>query len=251
MEKILSYIPQLLPYLSVTFEYVGLSLLFGTVLALILLAMKLCRFRVVRAVAYGYTTVMRCTPSVILLFIVFYGLPSLLQSWLGVNIQNADAVLFVVATFTLFLGGSVSEVIRAAYLSIDHGQCEAALCVGLSKRQAILRIVAPQAFYLMLPNLCNTLQFLLKEGSLGYIIGLVDITGKAFLLNSNTMSAYVLQIYLALSLIYWPLSIAIEQGFKALERRFSYEAAPVRAVDEPAAEAEAIPARFAKSGEAA
>lgn len=218
IEKTLSYIPQLLPYLGVTFTYVAFSLLFGTILAAIMTAAKLSRFRVVRGVAFGITTVLRCTPSIVLLFLVFYGLPPLLWSVFGIDIEGVDVIYFVVTTFSLFLGGSLSEVARSAYLDVDPGQAEAAACVGLTRRQALWRVVLPQVLYLMVPNIGNTLLFLVKEGSLAYMIGLIDIMGRAFLLNSNSMSAHVLEIYLALALIFWALSVGIEQGFAWLER---------------------------------
>lgn len=220
MEKIVSYIPQLLPYLLITFEYVLLSLIIGILLALILVAAKLSRFRVLKGIAFGYTTVMRCTPSIVLLFLVFYGLPPLLKSVTGIDIENLDAFVYVVVTFSLFLGASLSEVMRSAYLAVDRGQYEAAVCVGLTHWQAFLHIVLPQVFYLMLPNLGNTILFLLKDGALGYTIGFIDLMGKASLINTNTMSAYILEIYLALALIYWVVSIIIEQVFGRLEESF-------------------------------
>ncbi len=219
IEQTLSYIPKLLPYLGVTFTYVVFSLLFGSLLAAIMTAAKLSRFRVLRGLAFGITTVLRCTPSIVLLFLVFYGLPPLLWKTVGIDIEGVDVIYFVVATFSLFLGASLSEVARSAYLCVDPGQAEAAACIGLTRMQTLRRIVLPQVFYLMVPNMGNTLQFLIKEGSLAYMIGLIDIMGRAFLLNSNTMSAYVLQIYLALALIFWVLSVGIEKGFAWLERR--------------------------------
>lgn len=218
IEQTLSYIPQLLPYLGVTAEYVVLSLIFGSLLAAVMTAAKLSRFRIVRSLAFGFTTIMRCTPSIVLLFLVFYGLPPLLWSIFRIDIERVDVLYFVTATFSLFLGASLSELARSAYQSLDTGQAEAAACIGLTRIQTLRRIIWPQVLYLMIPNMGNTLQFLIKEGSLAYMIGLIDIMGRAFLLNSNTMSAYVLQIYLALAIIFWVLSIIIEQGFALLER---------------------------------
>lgn len=221
LEQIVYYIPILLPFLLVTFHYVLLSLVFGTLLAFVVLLAKQSRFVLLRALGFGYTTIMRCTPSIILLFLVFYGLPPLLYSLTGIDINDVEPLVFVVATFTLFLGASLSEVMRSAYDNVDRGQYEAAVCAGLSRSQAFIRIVIPQVFYLMIPNLGNSIQFLIKEGALGYTIGLIDIMGKAFILNANTLSAYILPIYLALSLIYWPLSIVIERLFDSLEKKFS------------------------------
>ncbi|MDR0513842.1 MAG: amino acid ABC transporter permease [Coriobacteriaceae bacterium] len=219
VEQILSYLPKLLPYLFVTLEYVAFSLLFGSLLAALLTSAKLSRFRILRGLAFGFTTIMRCTPSIILLFLVFYGLPPLVRGVFGIDIEHWDVVVFVSTTFTLFLGASLSELARSAFQSVDSGQSEAAACVGMNRAQALRRIIVPQVFYLMLPNMGNTLQFLIKEGSLAYMIGLIDIMGRAFIMNSTSMGAHVLEIYLALALVFWVLSLAIERGFSLLEQR--------------------------------
>jgi L-cystine transport system permease protein len=221
--KIITFIPQLAPFLGVTFEYVLLSLFFGSIIGFILAIAKLRENKIFKALANGYTTVLRCTPSIVLLFLVFFGLPVLIKSLLGINIENANALIFVVITFTMFLSASLSEVMRASYGAVDKGQFEAAVSVGLSNIQAFKRIMLPQAFYVAIPNLGNTTLYLIKEGALGFTIGLVDIMGKANLINSETMGGYVLEIYLALALIYWPISILIEKSFKRLEKRYEFE----------------------------
>jgi L-cystine transport system permease protein len=222
MDRIFIYIVKLLPYLSVTFEYMLTSLVIGSLLGFLLAAAKLGKNKILRSLAVGYTTVMRCTPSIVLLFMIFYGLPLLVKSVFGIDIQNSNTITFVIVTFSLFLGGSISEIMRAAYQSVSRGQHEAAVSVGLTNMQAFRRIILPQAFAVSIPNIGNTILFLLKEGALGYIIGLIDVMGKAYLINGYEMQAYVLLVYLALSFIYWPLSIIIEQLFKFLERRFTY-----------------------------
>jgi L-cystine transport system permease protein len=223
VERIPTYIIKLLPYLSVTFEYVFASLVIGGILGFFLAAAKLGKHKILKRLAVGYTTVMRCTPSIVLLFMIFYGLPLLLKSTFDIDIQNVDTIVFVIITFSLFLGGSLSEVMRSAYESVDRGQFEAAVSIGLSGVQAFCRIILPQAFAVSLPNIGNTILFLIKEGALGYIIGLIDIMGKAYLINGFEMQAHVLQVYLALSFIYWPLSIIIEQLFKYLEKKFTFD----------------------------
>jgi L-cystine transport system permease protein len=221
--RILAYIPRLLPYLIYTLEFVLLSLLFGSILGFLLAVAKLRKNRILKSIAYGYTTVLRCTPSIVLLFLVFYGLPPLVKSLFGIDIESMSTLVFVVITFTLFLSASLSEVMRSSYEAVNKGQFEAAVTVGLSEIQAFKRIILPQAFSVAIPNLGNTILYLIKEGALGYIIGFIDVMGKAYLINANEMGGYVLQIYLALSLIYWPVSIIIERVFKRLDNRFSIE----------------------------
>lgn len=213
-------LPVLLPFLKITFMVAGLSVLFGTLLGFVLAAMKVGKSKLARKIANGYTTIMRCTPSIVLLFLVYYGIPAIGQNF-GLNLNDLDTAIFVVVTFTLQFGAIMSEVMRAAYESIDKGQYEAAVSAGLSSSQAYRRIIFPQAIVVALPNFGNSLLAILQEGSLAYTIGLIDIVGKANLIIASNYNAHTLEIFLALALIYWVLSILIEQLFLRLERVFS------------------------------
>ena len=213
-------LPILLPFLKVTFMVAGLSVLFGTLLGFVLAAAKVGKSKLARKIAYGYTTIMRCTPSIVLLFLVYYGIPALGQNF-GFNLNDMDTAIFVVVTFTLQFAAIMSEVMRSAYESIDKGQFEAAVSTGLSNSQSYRRIIFPQAVVVALPNFGNSLLALLQEGSLAYTIGLIDIVGKANLMIASNYNAHTLEIFLALALIYWVLSILIEQFFLRLERVFN------------------------------
>ncbi|MFJ8263269.1 amino acid ABC transporter permease [Rummeliibacillus sp. NPDC094406] len=213
-------LPQLLPFLKVTFIVAGSSIIFGTLAGLLLAAMKLGNSRILKKIATGYTTIMRCTPSIVLLFLVYYGIPAIAANF-NINLHNIDTAIFVVITFTLQFAAIMSEVIRSAYEAIDRGQYEAAVSVGLTPLQAYRRIIFPQALVVALPNFGNGMIMLLQEGSLAYTIGLIDVVGKANLLIAANLNAHALEIYIALAIIYWILSILIERVFNALEKFFS------------------------------
>ncbi|WP_102693263.1 amino acid ABC transporter permease [Rummeliibacillus pycnus] len=213
-------IPQLLPFLKVTFAVAGSSIIFGILVGLLLATMKLGNRRILKKIATGYTTIMRCTPSIVLLFLVYYGIPAIVANF-NINLHNIDTAIFVVITFTLQFAAIMSEVIRSAYEAIDRGQYEAAVSVGLTPFQAYRRIIFPQALVVALPNFGNGMITLLQEGSLAYTIGLIDVVGKANLLIAANLNAHALEIYIALAVIYWILSILIERVFNALEKLFS------------------------------
>ncbi|WP_042357289.1 amino acid ABC transporter permease [Bacillus rubiinfantis] len=212
--------PLLLPFLKVTFLVTGLSVLFGTLLGFLIAAMKLGNNKIARKIANGYITALRCTPSIVLLFLVYYGLPALAENF-GILLDNVDKIIFIVITFSLQFAAAMAEVIRSAYQSIDKGQFEAAVSVGLSPLQAYRRIIFPQAFVVALPNFGNSLLELIKEGSLAYTIGFIDVMGKASLIIDGRFNAHALETYLALSIIYWVVSVIIEQVFLRLEKAFS------------------------------
>jgi L-cystine transport system permease protein len=106
-------------------------------------------------------------------------------------------------------------------LSVDKGQYEAAVCVGLSPFDAFRRIVFPQFFYVMIPNVGNSIIALTKEGALAFTIGFIDITGKAQLIVSNAFGAYSREIYLGLALMYLLITLALEAIFRKTEGYFS------------------------------
>jgi L-cystine transport system permease protein len=153
------------------------------------------------------------------LFIVFYGLPELLLAAFSVNINLYHKAFFVITTFTLFFAATMSEIMRSAYLSVDKGQYEAAVSAGLSPFEAQYRIVLPQAAVVALPNFGNALIALLKEGTLAYTIGLIDVMGQGILVVSRNYGSWALETYIALAAIYWTLTIVVEKTFLVAERR--------------------------------
>src|SRR5699024_9831871 len=158
--------------------------------------------------------------SIVLLFLVYYGIPAVGKMF-GINLNDVPTIVFVVSAFSLQFGAIISEVIRSAYLSVDKGQYEAGVSVGLSPFQVYQKIIVPQAIVTALPNFGNSLISLLQEGALAYTIGFIDIVGKAELIISSNYNTHALEVFLALAIIYWILSIMIEQLFLLLERFFS------------------------------
>ncbi|MDQ0215115.1 L-cystine transport system permease protein [Oikeobacillus pervagus] len=209
--------PQLLPFLKVTFIVTLFAVIFGLILGWLLTMAKLSRYRSLRFLASTYITIMRCTPSIVLLFLIYYGVPLIFENF-HINLHDLHSAYFVIITFALQFAGIISEVIRSAYLSVPTGQYEAAVSVGLTPFQAYKRIIFPQALLVALPNLGNSLIALLQEGALAYTIGLIDIVGKAQLMVAANINAHALEIFIALAIIYWGLSLLIDKIFSLLEK---------------------------------
>lgn len=214
---ILEYIPKILTSIGVTFEFLILSLAFGSLLGALLAKGKLSRHKAAAVIANGYTTVIRSTPTLILLFVIYYGIPKLLKAF-DLNARSISLMLYVVVSFTLISAAELSEVMRASYEAVPKGQREAGVSIGMTEWQTFYRILVPQALRIAVPNLGNTVILLFKEGSIAYSIGLIDIMGKANLINSNSLGAHVLEVYLAVSLIYWGISVLFEQIIKLYEQ---------------------------------
>lgn len=214
---IFTSIPALLPYLTVTLVVGVTSILTGSILGMLLAWAKLSGHKVIRALADGYTYIIRCTPSIVLLFIVFYGLPKFMEAQFGIDMDDLSRAVFVIITFTLLFGAYVSEVFRSAYETVDKGQYEAAVTIGLSPEQAFFRVMLPQAAVIALPNFGNSVINLMKESALAYTIGLIDLLGRTNLIIAKNYGAYGIELYVACLLIYWGLSLVIEQAFLRME----------------------------------
>lgn len=215
IKSFFSYFIKLLPYLKTTFIYVLIALLVGIILGLILTVFKLRKNPFLRTLSIVYTAIFRSVPPVVLLFLVYYGLTAIVQG----NSQNR--LFYVCVTLTLLSSASISEIMRSSYCSVPHGQYEAGESIGLTNIQIVRRIMLPQAFYFALPNLSSIIIGLLKDGSLAFTIGLVDVFGKANLLNNTTYSKYILEIYTALAAIYWLMAIVIEKVFAKVDSLLS------------------------------
>lgn len=219
--KILEILPTLLPYLSVTFGILAGTMAVGLTLGFFLARARLSKRRWQRKTAGFIINAFRCTPSIVMLFVIFYGLPPLFWALFEIDINDWAKSFYVITALGLLFSASAAEIMRSSYLAVPAGQREAALTSGLTEAQAFTRILLPQAFVVSIPNLGNSFIALLKEGSLAFTIGLIDVMGKGNLFVSINFGAYALETYTALAIIYWVLTIAFERIFKQLEKNFS------------------------------
>ena len=211
----------ILPYIGVTFGVVLGTVCLALLLAVGLFCQKQSARRWIRALADGYINVIRCTPSIVLLFIVYYGIPKLALGLFGLDLNFSSKIIYVIISLSLLYSATLAEIIRSAYLALGRQQYEAALSIGLTPAQAVRRVMLPQGLVVALPNLGNSLISLFKEGSLAFTIGLIDMMGAGNLIISRNYGAYSLETYLALAAIYWALTLIIEQIFLRLEKHYS------------------------------
>lgn len=222
IDRIPVFFEQILPGLWVTLEYVGYSFLLGLILGGLLAIAKVGKHRILQKLAFGYTTVMRCTPSIVLLFLVYYGLPRLVKELTGIAPNTMHRMKYIVITLTLFAASSLSEVFRSAYESLEKTQAEAADSIGMTKIQGFWYILMPQMLYRSLPNLCNTVLMLLKEGALAYTIGVLDLLGKGMYVIGQNQGSFSMEVYSLLAVMYWPIAGVITGLTGVLERTFNY-----------------------------
>ena len=212
---------KIIPYIGVTFGVVLGTVCLALLLAVGLFCQKQSKKAWVRALANTYINVIRCTPSIVLLFIVYYGIPKLALGLFGLDLNFSSKIIYVIISLSMLYSATMAEIIRSAYLALGRTQYEAALSIGLTPAQAIRRVMLPQGLVVALPNLGNSLISLFKEGSLAFTIGLIDMMGAGNLIISRNYGAYSLETYLALAAIYWALTLIIEKIFLKLEKHYS------------------------------
>ncbi len=211
---------KIIPYFGVTFGVVLGTIILGTAFAILLFIQKKSQNRFVRIIADGYINIIRCTPSIVLLFIVYYGIPKIALGLFDMDLNFSSKIIYVIISLSLIYSATLSEIIRSAYLALGKAQYEAAISIGLTPFQAVWRIMIPQGLVYALPNLGNSLISLFKEGSLAFTIGLIDMMGAGNLIISRNYGAYSLETYLSLAIIYWTLTLIIEQIFIRLEKHY-------------------------------
>lgn len=213
----LQTIPYVLSYLPVTLTLLILTIVFSIVIGAVLVRFKMSRKKGLRILADFYVWIVRCTPPIVLLFTVFYGLPMIVKAISGTDINSMNKMVFVVITFTCLFSANVAEILRSAYIAIDEGQFEAGVSVGLTPIQTFFRIIFPQMLPIGLPNFFASTVNLIKDGALAYTIGLVDMMGASSLLVSRNYGSYAIETYAALAVVYWAIIFGIEQLKKFFE----------------------------------
>lgn len=216
MNMIGDFVPTLTAYLPVTLYILTLSLLFGFVLGLFLALPRIYNIPIVNQLAKVYISFFRGTPIMVQLFIVFYGIPAL-TGLIGIDTSKMDPFYAAVATYALSNAAAAAEIIRAGVGSVDKGQTEAAYSIGLSGSQAFRRIVLPQALVHAFPNMGNMVISSLKDTSLAFSIGVMDMSGRGQTLI--TSSNHSLEVYIALSIVYYAVAILCEWFFRVAEKR--------------------------------
>lgn len=226
---IIEFIPTLIQYLGITLQILAASIILGFVLGIAAAIPRLYKIPILNQLVILYVSFIRGTPILIQLFLVFYGLPAILILLFSIDITRMEAIYFVIITYAISNGAGFSEIFRAAIRAVDYGQTEAAFSVGMTSRQNFFRIVLPQAVRIAFPNMANSVIGSLKDTSLAFTIGVMDMMGRGDTLIAAT--AHALEVYISLSIIYYMIVVRFEKIFSKLEKYFNrYQKADATAV---------------------
>ncbi|MBQ0027497.1 MAG: amino acid ABC transporter permease [Lachnospiraceae bacterium] len=194
--------------IGVTIKVTFLALIIGLILGFLIALCNLSKNKVFKAIGGVYTDVIRGTPSVTQLMIIYFVVFA--------SIHWAKWIIAAIA-FGINSGAYVSEIIRAGILSIDKGQMEAGRSLGLTHSQTMINIILPQALKNVFPALCNEFIVLIKETAIVGYVGLMDIQKAGDFIKSATFLAFMPLIGTAI--IYYVLIKILNVGLKKIEDR--------------------------------
>lgn len=212
----LNAFPKLLQELPMTLTVAAVSCVFGILIGTLAAYANVLRIPVLSQISRVYISFIRGTPTVVQIFLCFFLLPALFRVF-GVNTKDVPLILYALVACSLHLGGYFSETLRGSLIAIGTDQLEAAYSVGMGTLQAYIRILFPQAFTATLPDLSGLVIGTLKNTSLLFNIGLVDIMTRAKLLGGASQRN--LEVYLAVGILYIALCIVLHLVFSLLEER--------------------------------
>ncbi|OPH56582.1 ABC transporter permease [Paenibacillus ferrarius] len=188
-----------------------ISMFFGFIIALIVAIARLKGNWLVRNVARGYVSIIRGTPILVQIFIVYYGLPDF-----GITFGPLTAAYI---SLSINIGAYLSETFRGAILSVSKGQTEAALSLGLSQWQTMVKVILPQAARVAIPPMGNTFIGMLKETSLVSVVTVTELLRSAQLLIAQYYIA--MPFYIAIGLMYWIMSMVFSGILNRVETKLS------------------------------
>ncbi|KNF10176.1 amino acid ABC transporter membrane protein, PAAT family [Gottschalkia purinilytica] len=192
----LNLFPLMLKYLKTTLAMSILSLLLALAIAIIIALIMQTKVKILYLIAKVYVSFFRGTPLVAQLFFLYFGIVQLIPSLKSIN-------AFTAATIGLSLNASayMSETLRGAILSVDKGQIEACLSVGMTYFQAMRRVVLPQAVRVAVPPLSNNFIDIIKGSSLAFTLGVTELMATAQMEGASSYK--FLEAFTDVIIVYW------------------------------------------------
>ena len=224
LDFFLGLFPQLLHGTWITLLILFLSGAIGNLLAIGVALARVSRNPFVNTTSYFYTLLMRGTPLLVQIYLLYYGMgsifahtPAIRHSFLWPYLR--DGFWYGVVALSLNTAGYTGEILRGAILAVPHGEIEAARAFGMSKWLVLRRVTLPRAYRICLPTLVGETILLLKSTPLVYTITVLDMMGVANFIRVQTFRVY--EPLLAAALIYVFLTFVLTRFFRWLEARLN------------------------------
>ena len=232
-DEILHLFKLMLSYLPPTLKLFGFTLLYSIPLGMVVALLKMCKFKPVSWLTNLYILIMRGTPLLLQIIVVYYSVPTIrsnphcpafLQNLLnGVELRGDAGVVYmfrmILLAFVLNYAAYFAEIFRGGIESIPKGQYEAASMLGMTKMQTFFRIILPQVTKRVIPATSNEVIVLVKDTSLANVIAFAEITMKA----KQQMNLYssITPLFIA-GAFYFVLNAIVTVAFAVIEKKFDY-----------------------------
>ncbi|MEF2248404.1 MULTISPECIES: amino acid ABC transporter permease [unclassified Paenibacillus] len=194
--------PRILEYLPIVLYMGTLSFVLAVIVGLIFAVIINAKVPVLYQLLLVIISYFRGVPTLIQIFIFYFGLPQLFPS-----LSSMQAITAVIIALSIKNAAYLSEVFRSAFLAVDKGQFEACEAVNMTKWQGLRTVILPQVFRVAIPATGNYYIMMIKETSLAFTIGVVDMLARAKLESAVTYK--FLEAYLAVGLIYWAITVVL------------------------------------------
>lgn len=203
-------LPSLFSGLAVTLKITAISICLATTLGLLFGLMSISTSKILRLIATVYIDIIRGTPLIVQAFFIYFGLPSVFAFKMA-------AITAGIITIGANAGAYMSEIFRGGILAVDKGQFEASRSLGLSYRQAMQKVILPQAVRNMIPAIINQFIISLKDTSLLTVIGIRELTQSGEIIVASTYKAF--QIWTIVGAFYLIIITIISYTSRYIERK--------------------------------
>lgn len=211
LNTIIQITPIMLKASLVTIELTALSIIFGCALGVVVAMMKISSYKAVTFIGTFYTWILRGTPLLLQLYVLYYGLPSI-----GITLSSFQAA---VLGLSLNAGAYMAEIVRSGIIAVDKGQFEASKALGFTYFQTMRRIVLPQAVRIIIPPMGNEFIAMIKDTSLVSAIAMTELMRSGQIRVSTTGSPW--EAYFVVGCLYLLMTTLFTAVFSQIERKLS------------------------------
>ncbi|MDZ5253047.1 ABC transporter permease subunit [Clostridium sp. LIBA-8841] len=210
----LDLVPMLLKAVNVTISLSVFGMILGLVVGIALAMIRIYKIPVLKQIAEIYISFFRGTPLLVQLFLLYFGIPQVIPA-----LQNMSAYTAALIGLGLNASAYIAEILRSSIDAIDKGQMEACLSLGMTRAQALRRIVLPQAFRIAVPPLGNIFVDTVKGSSLAFTLGVVELLAKAQMEAAASYKFF--ESYVVVAIMYWIIIGFFNYLQKILEKKLS------------------------------
>lgn len=221
---ILEALPQIARYIPITLQLTAIAFFISVPFGVLFGYINFKKIKVLSQIVKAYISLIRGTPIILQIYIIYNLGPYLMASYLekinsSINIYDIDTIYYAYFAMSLSATVGLAEAVRSGLSSVNKGQREAGLSVGLSGWQVFIQVVLPQALVTAMPVVGNIIIDLIKSTSLAYMMAVTEITGSAKILGASVFRYF--EAYLCDFILYIVIIVTVEQLLRLIEKRLS------------------------------